>query len=280
MDADPDVDPSTPAFLMMTKWLAGRGLSAPDVLAACENSGLVLLEDFGDAKLTGLIQSRPDRQLDYYRLATEALLVIRSARPPELSQPSAKTMADDTKLADKWYPGANGAALGQFRRALEATLEDVLSGPPVLSLRDFHADNVIWLEDRPGVRKVGLLDYQDAFLTHPAYDLMSLLTDARTDVPGALRASLIEHYARETNVPVDALIRAVAVLGAQRNLRILGIFARAARKFGKTQHLTAMPRVYGYLEECLSHAAFSDFSGDLRAMLPEPAPELIRGLRT
>ena len=278
MDADPEADPSTPAYLAMTRWLGALGLSVPDVRAARESEGLLLLEDFGDAMLTGLIQNHPERQNEYYHQAIEVLIVVRDAAPKALRQPTADQMVQDTNLADEWYPGVDRAALAHFRGVLEAALEGILATGASVSLRDFHADNVIWLEDREGVQKVGLLDYQDAFLTHPVYDLMSLMTDARTDVPRTLRAQLIEHYARETNEAVDAVAHAVAVLGAQRNLRILGVFARAARKYGKPQHLSAMPRVYGYFSECLSHPAFSELAVDLPNMLPEPNPELIKGL--
>ncbi|MEK6215642.1 MAG: phosphotransferase [Boseongicola sp.] len=279
MDADPDLDPSTPAFLAMTDWLSARGLSVPEIFAAQADQGLLLLEDFGDEKLTVLIQRNPKLRPDYYRLAIEALIVVRSATPAALERPSAAQMAEATMVADQWYPGADQSELLQFRGVLEAALTDVLASKPTVSLRDFHTDNVIWLEGREGVRKVGILDYQDAIQTHPAYDLMSLLTDARVTVPRALRAEMIEHYAKRTNGAVEDVTLAVAVLGAQRNLRILGIFARAARRHGKTQHLNSLLRVYEYLSECLSHARFYGRCPDLRIMLPEPTAELIAGLQ-
>ena len=135
----------------------------------------------------------------------------------------------------------------------------MLRAPATVSLRDFHADNIIWLPERTNARKPGLLDYQDAFLTHPAYDLMSLLTDARTDVAPSLRREMIAVYAYRTGDSVEALTEAFSAFGAQRNLRILGIFARAARRDGKTQHLKALPRVYGYLSECCSHPSLAPF---------------------
>ncbi len=279
MDADHCLDPSTPAFLAMTDWLSARGLSVPEVFAAQEDQGLLLLEDFGDEKLTGLVQRNPKLRRDYYPLVIEALIVVRNAIPAALERPSAAQMAEATIVADQWYPGADQSALLQFRGVLEAALADLLASKPTVSLRDFHTDNVIWLEGREGVRKVGILDYQDAILTHPAYDLMSLLTDARVTVSRALRAEMIGHYARQTNDAVEDVALAVAVLGAQRNLRILGIFARAARQHGKTQHVNSLPRVYEYLSECLSHAQFSGRCPELQIMLPEPTTELIAGLQ-
>ncbi len=279
MNAEPDIDPSTPAFVAMTEWLSACGLSTPAVLAVQESKGLLLLEDFGDAKLTGLIQRYPERQRSYYELAVEVLVVIRAAGPPKLIRPSARQMAEATTLAEEWYPGADRGAHAQFRGVLEAALKNLLEAEPCVSLRDFHTDNVMWLDDRPRIRKLGLLDYQDAFLTHPVYDLMSLLTDARVIVPSALRFEMIEHYSSVTKDSVDDVALAVAVLGAQRNLRILGIFARAAKQHGKTQHLDALARVYGYLSECLSHPVFSTTCPKLPDILPEPNSELVRGLR-
>ena len=279
MDADPSIDPSTPAFVAMTEWLSACGLSAPRVLAAQECQGLLLLEDFGDAKLTGLIQRDPQRQRDYYELAIKALAKIRAAEAPKLMRPSARQMAEATTLAEDWYPGANRAANAEFREVLEVALGDLLEHEPTVSLRDFHADNLMWLEDRKSVRQLGLLDYQDAFLTHPVYDLMSLLTDARVLVPRPLRAEMIEYYSNLTKDPVKDVALAVAVLGAQRNLRILGVFSRAAKQSRKFQHLDALARVYAYLSECLSDPGFPATCPKLPDILPEPNPELISGLR-
>jgi len=279
MDADPDIDRSTPAYVAMTEWLSACGLSVPKVYGSQEDLGLLLLEDFGDAKLTGLIQKSRERQRDYYHLAIEVLVVIRAAAPAALMQPSATQMVEATTLAEEWYPGANPAAHAQFRGVLETALENLFEAQAVVSLRDFHTDNVMWLEDRQGVRKLGLLDYQDAFLTHPVYDLMSLLTDARVMVPHALRAEMIEYYSKLTRDAEQDVTTAVAVLGAQRNLRILGIFARAARRYGKVQHLDSLARVHAYLSECLRHPVFSATGLKLSDMLPDPNPELVSGLR-
>ncbi|MGI9388899.1 MAG: aminoglycoside phosphotransferase family protein [Boseongicola sp.] len=280
MDADPAVDRSTAAFLSMTNWLAACGLSAPKVFDAQVDQGLVLLQDFGDEKLAGLIQLYPERQREYYNLAIDALLIIRDASHPGLIRPSARQMAEATTMVGEWYPHANRTALAQFRIVLESALEELLRTEPTVSLRDFHADNLMWLSDQKGVLRLGFLDYQDAILTHPVYDLMSLLTDARVAVPRALRAEMIEVYAAKTSDSVESISRAVAVLGAQRNLRILGIFARSASRYGKSQHLDSLARVYSYLLECLSHQVFADNCPILSEMIPEPNAKLLSELRT
>ena len=279
MDADPKVMRSTPSYIAMTEWLQDVGLSAPKIIAAVENSGLILLEDFGDEKLTKLIQRDPTRQVEYYQLAVDALLIVQESSPPDLPHPTAKILIDDTKLADAWYPGANSSLLAQLKTVLEPLLSELLAETAVVSLRDFHTDNVMWLEKRRGVKKLGLLDFQDAILTHPAYDLMSLLTDARVSVARFLRKEMIEYFAAKTQMSASDVSRAVAILGTQRNLRILGIFARAARKFGNTQHLDAIPLVYGYLSECLSHPSLSGQIADLRSLLPTPNSAFLDRLR-
>lgn len=163
----------------------------------------------------------------------------------------------------------NGAGLAGFREVLLKLLEDALSGGPTVSLRDFHADNLMWLPDRKGIQRFGLLDYQDAFLTHPAYDLVSFLTDARFDVPKALREATIQTYLDRSGDPAEPFHRAFAAMSAQRNLRILGIFAHGAAS-GRGHHLDKLPRVHGYFAEALEHPAFDAVRMETLAALPDP----------
>ncbi len=270
MDA-PDRDGSTANFLMMAKWLIEQGLSAPRVLAASIEAGFLLLEDFGDAKLSDLIQSDPNLQSSAYRLCVDALLAIQKAPAPELSCPTAKSLVDATRLVDDWYPDADRDALEEFRPVLEERLYEILQQEePALSLRDFHADNIIWLSARDGFRKLGLLDFQDAFLTHPSYDLMSLLTDARVDVPSSIQRETIAYFANQTRQNEGAVTAQVAILGAQRNLRILGIFHRAALRDDKFHHTPKIPRVYKHLQKCVLHPVFEGKGAKLMQALPAP----------
>ena len=270
MNAPPDIDPSTPAFLKVAHWLADVGLSSPAILAQDADNGLLLLEDFGDSKLSDIVKATPDLQQAHYETAIDALLTIRRAAPPDLPRPNAQDLTDATKLFDDWYPQADHHSLDVFRKTLQVLLSELLDRHSSVSLRDFHADNIIWLANRTGPRKLGLLDFQDAILTHPAYDLMSLLTDARVDVPRSVQTALTQSYAAQSGDDPAQLARAVAILGAQRNLRILGIFARAARRDGKTAHLTAIPRVLNYLNACATHPAFGHAGKDLIANIPTP----------
>lgn len=278
MDAPPEMDASTPAFVQMTDWLHSAGLSAPKILAGDPETGLLLLEDLGDDKVSD-IASNSTRHAEIYDLCLDLLVHIRRQHNPPLSQPDASSLVDMTTLADQFYPGVVSSRLTSFRTVLETVLADLLSEESTVSLRDFHADNLMWLPRRKGIARLGLLDYQDAFLTHPVYDLVSLLTDARTDIKPQFRSDMIALYATRAGDDPVRLNRAFAAFSAQRNLRILGIFARAARQYGKPHHLPKLPRVHAYLSEALRHPVFADVAEETLAAIPAPTPDLIASLR-
>ncbi|MYH56556.1 MAG: phosphotransferase [Boseongicola sp. SB0675_bin_26] len=268
MDAGND-RASVPPFLKMTAWLRRAGLSAPEILGVDADNALLLLEDLGPVPASELM-SDPDAQAEVLDACIEILIAIRNAPPPPLHCPGADMLCEWTRVADEHYPGADSGALDEFRAALEDILSRLLAHGSTVSLRDFHADNLMPLPHRKGVARLGVLDYQDAFLTHPVYDLVSLLTDARAEVPSALRARYIERYASVSGDGLAALRTAFAAFSAQRNLRILGIFHRAARDLGKTHHLPKVPRVYRCLMEAAQHDVFRDVRGILCAGLPAP----------
>ena len=264
---DPDAE-AVAAFARMTDWLRAAGLTAPGILYGGAPRGRLLVEDFGDAKLTDLIRTDPARQIALYGIAIDVLLLIRGRPTPDLPRPNAQELLDATRLADEWYPGADTGALDALRDPLAEALDDILAAPATLSLRDFHTDNILWLPERSGLARFGLLDYQDAFLIHPAYDLMSLLTDARVDVPKDVAEATFKAYAERSGDSLDDLGRAIAALGVQRNLRILGIFCRSARRDGKRQHLGALPRVRAHLAACLAHPVFAAVAAHLERAIP------------
>lgn len=268
MDARDD-RASVPPFLKMTAWLRRAGLSAPEILGADVGHALLLLEDLGPAPASKMMSDR-NAQTEVLDACIEILLAIRNAPPPPLQCPGAERLCEWTRVADEHYPGADSGALDEFRAALKDILSPLLANGCTVSLRDFHADNLMPLPRREGVARLGVLDYQDAFLTHPVYDLVSLLTDARVDVPPALRARYIERYATVSGDGLATLRTAFAAFSAQRNLRILGIFHRAASDLGKTHHLPKVPRVYRCLMEATDHDAFREVRGILRAGLPAP----------
>ena len=260
---------SVPPFLKMTAWLRQAGLSAPGILGADADNALLLLEDLGPVPASEMM-SDPNAQAEVLDACIEILLAIRNAPPPPLHCPGPERLCEWTRVADEHYPGADSGALDEFRVALKDVLSRLLAEGCTVSLRDFHADNLMPLPHREGVARLGVLDYQDAFLTHPVYDLVSLLTDARVEVPPALRARYIERYASVSGDALATLRTAFAAFSAQRNLRILGIFHRAARDHGRTHHLPKVPRVYRCLMEATEHDVFRDVRGILCAGLPAP----------
>ncbi len=259
---------SLPKFVDMTRWLRGLGLSAPELLTVDRDNGFLLLEDLGQVPVSSLLDGSSQREpLD---VCIDLLLTIRSATPPALPCPSAEELCDWTRIADDYCPGADPVRLDRFRAVLLPALETLATEKPTVSLRDFHADNLMWLPDRSGVARLGLLDYQDAILAHPVYDLVSLLTDARTEITMQTREHYIAAYAKASGDDPSALVEAFATFSLQRNLRILGIFHRAAVVDGKTHHLPKIPRVYRYVKEALAHPRFSHLRAELPKALPAP----------
>lgn len=259
-----DADAPMTAFLTMTEWLDRLDLSVPEIIAARPDAGLILMEDFGDVSLKAALAANPELEPEVSGNCIDMLLHIRSAEPPELACPTATELVEWTGLTDEHYPGVHPEALRGFRKVLCEALDELLRAECSVSLRDFHTENMMWLPRRAGYLRLGLLDYQDAFLTHPAYDLVSLLTDARTRVPRPLRESVVDSYLDRSGDDPTTFKRAFAAFSAQRNLRILGIFARAGR------YPEYLPNTYGYFLEALEHPLFDPVRDEAAAALPAP----------
>ena len=180
----PEQSASLQAFVKIDNHLIAQGLNAPEILAQDIPAGLLLLEDFGDDLVADVIQRRPGLETQIYRAAADVLLALHQhPAPTGLAGFTPTVLAQATDPAwDFYLPKENPSAQAQFETAFHQLLQDRLPAPKVLVLRDFHAENLIWLPDRSGLAQVGLLDFQDALLGHPAYDLVSLLQDARRDI--------------------------------------------------------------------------------------------------
>jgi aminoglycoside/choline kinase family phosphotransferase len=269
MDAPPDRGEDVRPFLGIARHLAGIGLSAPAVLAEDTQTGLLLLEDLGDG-LFARLSGDPATETKLYAAAAETLAALHAVPPPDgLVRFTPATMADLARLVFDWYaPGADGGE--ELVPLLKETLAETAPEPTVLSLRDFHAENLLWLPERAGPARVGLLDFQDAVIAHPAYDLVSLLHDARRDVGDATRAATIRRFLDLTGHEAAPFMAAAAALSAQRNLRILGVFARLAGRDGKTGYLRFLPRVWRNLNRDLDHPGLSPLRTAALRLLPPP----------
>ncbi len=283
MDAPPGCGDDLGDFLRIGAHLAGLGLSPPGIVAADEELGLALIEDLGDAVYTGALLA-PGAELPLYTAAADVLLHLQSAPAPVgLPDLSAAEWAGSAGFALEFYAAGStgerpdGAA---FTAALQAALAQHADGPRVLILRDYHAGNLLWLPERAGLARVGLLDFQLGQMGQPGYDLVSLLQDARRDVSPATEAAVLGHFAAARGQSLADFTPGYAVLGALRALRILGIFARLSLLDGKPQYLEHVPRVWGQLWHNLDHPALEELRGVCRDLLPEPTPATLERLKT
>ncbi|HHB80736.1 MAG TPA: aminoglycoside phosphotransferase, partial [Aliiroseovarius sp.] len=222
MDAPPERGEDVRPFVTIAKHLSGAGLSAPAIFASDPAAGLLLLEDLGDDLFARVVMREPGRENSLYQSAIDVLATLHDKPlPTQITSYDALLMGKLAALSVEWYGSGNpddAAQIGQMVTDLCAGLKI-----DVLILRDYHAENLIWLPDRDGVKQVGLLDFQDAMVGHRAYDLVSLLQDARRDVPSALEEQMINRYCTLTGQDRGAFETAYSLLGAQRNLRIIGV---------------------------------------------------------
>lgn len=284
MDAPPGHGESTGRFARMARWLRHKGYSAPDIFAEDHEAGFLLLEDLGDDLFARRIQTDPADEAGLYTAAVDFLVDLHRHPAPDFVAPlDGPALADLVSLTPKWYLPGIGAQSNAAAEALPRIVADLFTGIAahgmVTSLRDFHAENLIWLPDRTGLGRVGLLDFQDAVAAHPAYDLVSLLQDARRDVSPALERAMVNRYIGATGTDADGVRPAYALLGAQRALRIIGVFARLTLHFGKPHYLAHMPRVWTYLQRNLAHPALGELNEAVRVGLPEPTPKRLQRMR-
>lgn len=283
MDAPVDSNGPLEAYLNVTKILQARAVSVPKILHQDPDAGLLLLEDLGDALFATVITETPSQERPLYVAATDLLVALHEQSCPDLPPLTPSVLAEMTSLAFTEY---RQAILGDdasdvrpsFEQKFETILRETLAGDMVFVHRDFHAQNLMWLPDRAGHARVGVIDFQDARCGHPAYDLVSLLQDARRDVPAEIEQQMIARYLAATGQDSAAFRTAYALIGVQRNMRILGIFARLARTLGKPQYLGLLPRVWDHFTRGLTHPALAPVADDLRAALPAPTADVLRKL--
>lgn len=284
MDADPASGECVDRFVEMGRWLGAQGYSAPALLAADVADGLLLLEDLGDDQIARLVVADAAQEEPLYLSVTEFLCDLHRRAPPGfLLVADGAALADLSARLTDWYLPAVDAQPNDATRAIPheiARLYDLFSdGSLAVSLRDFHAENLIWLPGRIGPAQVGLLDFQDAFVTHPAYDLVSLCQDARREVSPATEAACITAYTLRTGRDHATFAAIYALLGAQRALRIMAVFARLCLRSGKAHYLEYMPRVWGYLMRNLAHPGLAPLAHAIAAGLPPPTPENLQRIK-
>lgn len=257
MDAPPPNEDPAP-FIRAARWLDANGMRAPLVLAEDADRGLVLLEDFGASRMRDYLDAWPADEGEVYRGAVDALVTLHDLPAGPFNDYTLAEYQREAALFVEWYCPAQQITVdwAEWRAAWEQVLAPMLprQRPGVTVLRDYHAENIMLLGS---LRKQGLLDFQDALVGHPAYDLVSLLQDARRDVTPALEAEMFDYYVGRTRLDTSHFLADYAVLGAQRNAKIVGIFVRLWQRDGKPRYLELIPRVWGLLERDLSHSALA-----------------------
>ena len=277
MDAPPGKGDDPADFVSVARYLSSLGLSAPAILAQDLTHGFLLIEDLGDLLFGRAIAQNPSLETPLYAAATDVLIALQAAAPPaNLPDLAPSDWAQAAAFVLDWYRFAiTGDRVDQadFIATLTDALATHATGPKVMILRDYHAENLLWLPDRAGLARVGLLDFQLAQMGQPGYDLVSFLQDARRDVPAPVERAMQRRMITATGADEAAFLRAYAVLGAQRQLRILGGAARLCLIRGKTQQLAMLPRVWGHLQRNLAHPALAPLAAICANLLPEPTPE-------
>jgi N-acetylmuramate 1-kinase len=253
MHAPPPHEDPRP-FLAVARWLRAGNLRAPHILAEDADAGWVLIEDFGDWRLREWLDEHPADEGRLYEAAVDTLSQLHKLPPGPFAPYDLTEYQREAGLFTEWYcPGA-GLRVDErgWRDAWNVVLAPVLSRqkPGVVVLKDYHAENIMLPPDG----SQGLIDFQDALVGHPAYDLVSLLQDARREVSGALEQAMLARYMAAMGQPAD-FEADYACLGAQRNAKIVGIFTRLAKRDGKARYLALIPRVWRLLERDLAHPA-------------------------
>ncbi|WP_420857845.1 aminoglycoside phosphotransferase family protein [Marivivens marinus] len=267
MDASPETGEDTHAFHRISDHLVTCGLSAPRILRADHDLGLLLLEDLGPDQVSLHLTARPEDEGPVYAAVTDVLLALQTcpvlADLPRLTPDIAAQMLS---------PFFDHAAPGAPRSEVEAEIEHLFSGcirpAQTLSLRDFHAENLIWRPGRTGLDKVGILDFQDAFIAPGAYDLVSLLRDARRDVGPSTEQQVLDAFAAGTGMDRSTLDQEVAILSVQRNLRIIGIFHRLIFQEAKPRYQDFIPRVVAHIRRDLDHPALHKLRVLINDLIP------------
>jgi aminoglycoside/choline kinase family phosphotransferase len=278
-------------FVAIDNGLRAHGFSAPAIHHADLDSGFLITEDFGSA---GIIEGDPPRpMIERYEAATDMLAELHRKALPETAPVAPRASYQipvyeidawlvEIGLMPEWYLPDRGAEISQQQRDEFVTmwrtlLEKPAAAPRTWVMRDFHSPNIIWLDDRTGILRVGIIDFQDAVLGPAAYDLVSLLQDARIDVPEQLELALLTRYikarrAADGQFDPASFAELYAIMSAQRNTRLLGTFARLNRRDGKPQYLRHQPRIWTYLGRSLAHPALSAFREWYAANVPPPVP--------
>ena len=271
MHAPPPHEDPKP-FLHVAEWLNANGMRGPEIYREDAARGWVLTEDFGDTRMKEWIDDHPDDEHDIYAKAIDTLVQLRQLPAGPFEPYDMAVYQREAALFTEWYCPAAGLEVDEagWTAAWEEALAPMLprQNPGVTVLRDYHAENIMLLEEGKLAGEQGLIDFQDALVGHPAYDLVSLLQDARRDVSEQLEHDMLCRY-RAAADPGEHFEADYARLGAQRNAKIVGIFTRLYKRDGKPRYLGMIPRVWKAMERDLAHEAMAPVAAWFEANIPQ-----------
>lgn len=285
MDAPPEKGEDVKPFVHIASFLTKISLSAPQIFAKDVENGFLILEDLGDDLFARHVERAPQDEKEIYTAAVDVLVELQRTHPPkDIPKYTIPVMTDLAALAYDWYAfGADQDGIEankqNFSDAFSKILNEHANDTSVLAQRDYQSENLLWRPDQSGHARVGLLDFQDAVQGPPAYDLVSLLEDARRDVPLHIQSEMLDYFIQKTGRSENAFKTSYAVLGAQRNMRILGVFARLSLYYGKPRYVDLIPRVWGYLQQDLAAPELSEIRSIINTSLPEPTDDILNRLK-
>ena len=277
------------AFVCIGAFLHKNGFSVPEIYDFDVQHGLALLSDLGEGQYWSLLQSAGQPEEQMYEAATDVLVKLAAVRPPEVleykntSWPlltyDALAMDCEAAMFIDWYAVHHGgltvddSVRAAYVKAWHSMYVHLQTSQPVLVIRDYHSPNIMWIPERSGQARAGVVDFQDGVLGHAAYDVQFLFNDARRDVSPALVDKMLERYLKATGVDRATFMNAYHVFKALNNARICGIFCRLNYRDGKTGYMKHLPRVQRYLMEALQHSSCTPLADWFKTYLPNALKE-------
>ena len=276
MDDAPELGGSTVPFANIAQLLLANGLCAPHILAHDPHNGLMIISDLGTQDVAAWLRQHPTQEKALYRTSVDVLVKLHHIPPPDnMERMTAQTGAEMLEIVGEFYSRAN---IADLQREMLVALNAHAPIADTIALRDFHAENLIWRDAHEGLDRVGLLDFQDAFVAPAGYDLVSLLRDARRDVGPETVEAMIAYFSEQTGAGPEFRTQ-LACIAIQRNLRILGIFGRLSLKLGKPRYLDLIPRVWSDIQSDLADPALHQLRQVIFDTVPQPTTTLLAGLK-
>ena len=248
-------------FILISKWLIKKNFSAPSIYLKDKVHGLLLLEDFGLTKFSIILKKKKNKKLFYYKKAIDTLIDLSEKKPPSFLKPyDKKAYIKELNIFLVWHLKykKNNKGISEWNIIWKNLLKKIDKNHTTLVLRDYHIDNIFYLSKRKKIKDIGLIDYQDALIGHPSYDLVSLLQDVRTFISQKDRKYLYNYYLSKTKYNLKEFRQTYLILGTQRLIKIIGIFKRLTLQENKKAYIKFLPRTFKLLFENLQDPIFSD----------------------